>query len=733
MEESEIFSKQFKYEDILQIVNFQENSKSKDITEGYDYEIDEKKLDFEEFWDTFALFSSLFKQEEIDKLKNNYQLLLYYFYSRELQIEEYITSKYKLNNNKRILNLRFLDYLIRIEFETNEAIYEDAKLINEFISEINDSYYKKENLDDLSDQTYINKISIVLGTKKIPKFLLREGFRLRREIEKNKEIYVKNAEEENELENKKESFTNINNGKFNNNDEQIIINNEEWIILDDITNISSEIENKRKIPFARTLNEVYIILFFLILKEINNYNLYDELKINLKTFINYFQIETYITYEEFKKNYIDSSDKISNEIIYLELSEINELESRCKYIIASYKVLINKIFTDPIFVYIYLLLFLLNYIPKENELFRKVIENELNSFLTLIKNKNQIYFNQKIIAILKKFNFEPKSINQENYGQKKKNQNNYPEKNCIIQQNNIQNQNNNKTQQNYMDFNYINNFMQQNNLLKNRFNEIVKEEELYEEGSFSLKYNIIGQLKKIFKIIEIKNTDTIRNYLKIIPYNKEQFEERPILILISGYLSSKDDQFKEWEQLINAYKKKFNNPNIYFYNWPASKFSFKKLIFHRKDFRDTRKRAKYCGKMLALIIMSGIFKGCKINLSAFSLGNHVLKHCLKELKEYNKLDLINNVVFMAGATNIKCIPKWEEILGSVTGTIVNCYSDNDLALWYCKIITEKDTIGSKELKFPKVKVINRIISSFHTLYRVNMENLWKMFISDLKE
>ena len=107
-----------------------------------------------------------------------------------------------------------------------------------------------------------------------------------------------------------------------------------------------------------------------------------------------------------------------------------------------------------------------------------------------------------------------------------------------------------------MDFYSINNFMQNDYNLNNQFNEIVKEEELYEEGSYSLKYGIIGFFKKIFRIKESENTDTIKRHLKLIPYNKGKFEEKTILILVSGYLSSGDDQLKEWKELTNVYQKK---------------------------------------------------------------------------------------------------------------------------------------------------------------------------------
>ena len=71
---------------------------------------------------------------------------------------------------KRHLNSRLADYLLRINFEENEAIKEDAKLINQLISEINETYFKKDNLEDLSDETYMSKINIVLGTKKDQNF-----------------------------------------------------------------------------------------------------------------------------------------------------------------------------------------------------------------------------------------------------------------------------------------------------------------------------------------------------------------------------------------------------------------------------------------------------------------------------------------------------------------------------------------------------------------------------------
>ena len=35
----------------------------------------------------------------------------------------------------------------------------------------------------------------------------------------------------------------------------------------------------------------------------------------------------------------------------------------------------------------------------------------------------------------------------------------------------------------------------------------------------------------------------------------------------------------------------------------------------------------------------------KINLAAFSLGNHVIKHCIKEIENFGKFDILNKLLF----------------------------------------------------------------------------------------
>ena len=390
-----------------------------------------------------------------------------------------------------------------------------------------------------------------------------------------------------------------------------------------------------------------------------------------------------------------SLNKITNEIINKELSEINDSYYLCNYILASYKYLIYQIFTKVNYIYINLLLFLEKYTPKEYEQLSYVIRNEINKYKNIMnyqinisdKDNKELFISKNKYHITKKY-----------------------------------------------DYNSFKNIFNEEPFLKNRFNEVIKKEEDYEKGSNTLRNKILNFFGDKFNIRNTENKDTIKEHLKLIPLSEGLFEEKTILILISGYYSSKDDHYQEWEQLIKVYKSKYKNPIIYFYNWPSSSFSLTKLIFHRKDFRDARERANFCGKLLALMIMSeNIFNGFKINISAFSLGNHVLKHCLIELDKFGKLYLINNVIFMAGATDISNNLKWKRILSSIKGCVINCYSDLDVALWLCKIITKKDTIGSKKLKIKGVNISNFIISTFHLLYRIDLYQLWERFIDDLKE
>lgn len=660
----------------------------------------DEKINIKEYSDLIGVFYFNFKQEDIDILNDDKKKILNYFYLRESKIETYINNKYKNNDNKRHLNIRLADYLLRVQFRENESICKTTKLINDLILQVNESYNEQNNLNDLSDETYLNKVKKVLGVNKVPKFLLRAGYRLIRQIQKNKEFILESIIKVNENKNDKEYNNNHYSDKENaySTDEQ-----SEQSEQYSIKNISKEIENKQKLPFDRELSEIYLMIFLLSLKEDGNEEIYKTIKKNLTEFIKYFNIKTELKYDEFKKKYIDFNDKeLPINIVEMEFLKLNESEYLCKYILASYYALIKKIFRSKIDIYINLLLYLQKYIKQENGLLGKIIENEINSaFLSNSKDdkhKNKYKINLKFLK-----NF-------------------------------VKNSKKNTHEAKSFDYSTIKNTFDCSNdsKLKERFYEVIKEEESYEIGSNSFFLNVIKLFEPLYKLKKSTQENTIKNHLKLIPYQKN-IKGRNILILISGYLSSNGEHSKEWNKLIEVYIKKYKNPIIYFFNWPSSEFQLIKILYHWKDFKDARERGKYCGRLLALMMMSNsFFKEVEINIAAFSLGNHVLKHCIKELENFGRLDILNNIIFMAGATNIECNFKWEQRLSSIKGAIINCYSDIDLALAYCKLITGKDTIGTKKLKFKNKNVINYLISSFHVLYRINMDIIGQILIDDLK-
>ena len=634
IKESNIFSREWKKEDIQKILKFKETNQNwyqKDKNDDYEEE-DEQKINLEEYTDLLNQFKLYFNQKELDLLNNDIKIILAYFYIRELIIENYINEKYKNNTFKRHSNLRIADYFFRILFEENSSTYEMAKLINQFISEINETYFEKENWNDLSDITYMNKIKDVFGTIELPKFLLRKGFRIRREIGKCIESINTNSILKNDNNYENDYDNDSDDGKYNSNESTIftksIIKN---LNIEDIkttkkenefniTDIVREMENNKLLPFESNLSTVYAKIFFIFLKEIeNDDNINEIIKKNENIITNCFQLDICNATKEFKQEYFDvDSNKIIFEFSKL-LTETNE--SECYFILASYLFVINKIFSKANNVYIDFLFFLQKYISEENLIFKNIIEEVLNNLFFKENNLKSLIKNS---VLYEKYHYKTPDFYETKY---------YDLKDIKDIFNNI-----NECK------------------LKDRFFEIIKKEEAYERGSNFFRLNIINKLKEWFSIKDTEDEDTIEKHLKLIPYEKNKYTEKTILILISGYFSSNSDHFEEWEQLINIYKKRFPNPIIYFYNWPSSDISLQKLIFHRRDFRKTRERAKYCGKLLALMMISEkIFNGFKINIAGFSLGNHVLKNCLKELENFGKLDIINNVIFMAGARKFRKI------------------------------------------------------------------------------
>lgn len=229
---------------------------------------------------------------------------------------------------------------------------------------------------------------------------------------------------------------------------------------------------------------------------------------------------------------------------------------------------------------------------------------------------------------------------------------------------------------------------------KEKNNKQYNANDIEEKIKYSKNYNYIEVLdvsRELIKNAEKTNSlskKLLNNYITLIPLTKKR-TSHTITILISGFLSQKDD-IDTWKGFLNFDKE---NTDYYWFRWPSSDIlSFViQVIANIKKSLDSFKwcylKAEYVGKILALFLLNNDeFNDCQINLVGFSLGCHVLANVLKELNKHkNKGFMINNVLFMGGATVIEDSEKdlWRDIFGdNVAGRIINCYSNFDGVLSY---------------------------------------------------
>ena len=215
-------------------------------------------------------------------------------------------------------------------------------------------------------------------------------------------------------------------------------------------------------------------------------------------------------------------------------------------------------------------------------------------------------------------------------------------------------------------------------------------------------------LNQFIKYIS-KNEGSESNKIALFPLNKRIYSNT-ITILISGFLSEKDNFIKSWKKFIDY---DLQSSNFYFFKWPSYSYLdicfrnlrfltdiFANLINLPKMFKNSKIKAKYSGKILGKFLASNkAFNNFQINLVGFSLGCHVLKNCLKELSEIkDNKTLINNIIFMGGATTLNS-NKWPNIFKKVvSGRILNCYSQKDEVLKKLfKLCTINNAIGSDKL------------------------------------
>ena len=253
------------------------------------------------------------------------------------------------------------------------------------------------------------------------------------------------------------------------------------------------------------------------------------------------------------------------------------------------------------------------------------------------------------------------------------------------------------------------------------------------------KLKLLSKIKKLF--INDEEHEKEIDKINLSPLNLKIISNT-ITILISGF-GSESENIYSWRHFID-YESKFSN--FYFYKWPSGDFgemisiipfSNKFILEFPQKFINYKLKAKLVGKILGLFLASNDeFKKLQINLVGFSLGCHVIKCCLKEMSKIKGVrNMINNVLFLAGATTIKDNQNWKKIMISVVGgRIINVYSSHDLVLSKLfKFCVDNTAIGTRELILKDENNLNNIIENYdvsdlklgHLDYRKNFSKILK--------
>ena len=251
-------------------------------------------------------------------------------------------------------------------------------------------------------------------------------------------------------------------------------------------------------------------------------------------------------------------------------------------------------------------------------------------------------------------------------------------------------------------YKYLFNYFQKYMLEADKSEKINKQYEakdiemkIKESNNFGFREEFYS-LKNKISDIEINGpfSKNLNNFVRLIPITKKRVSYT-ITILISGYLSQKDD-IDTWAPFFNFDKE---NSEYYVFKWPSSDVltfvgkllgHFGKTVFN--SFKLCYKKAECAGRILALLLLTNKeFYDCQINLVGFSLGCHVVMNCIKELNKFKYHGfMINNILLMGGATVIEEPDNWRDIFrDNVGGRIINCYSKYDDVLSYLFTICMK--------------------------------------------
>ncbi len=249
------------------------------------------------------------------------------------------------------------------------------------------------------------------------------------------------------------------------------------------------------------------------------------------------------------------------------------------------------------------------------------------------------------------------------------------------------------------------------NVISNNLGKFIKQKsEIFESEGFNNPLNINIPINfEIPLTLLSKNAKSIHSFIKydikklsLIPISIFKTSTQ-ISILIDGNYSN-NLKLKSLNPYL--YQNKNSNCDFYTYKWQTN-INSSEMFYNKKV-------AKFYGKLLAYIITSRtIFKFQCINLIGFSLGCHVIKHCLLELNKISSKidsdDVLNDVIFIGAATDLN-MDKYPNILNNIGGRIINVYSENDK---YLRGYNE-DCLGLKRL------INNTLYKLSHSIININL-------------
>ncbi len=655
-----------------------------------------------------------YDENDLEFINNNEGLISYFRYIETVCLN-YIKNTYS-NKVKRKLYKDFLsDSLIEIFTKSNKNWQIGTNIVKKLKNL--DIKFLTSNEFLITLDNYFNSIKEICSTNNIPKFLISKSKKKIKNI-----IEIRDYEEN--LNNMIEKNIEIKNVIYfyeficykKKNNENLVKYNKDLFELPNDINLFDDILNR-----DTNINKIQKNFLFQIFIDSNNYEIRNNqycqtiFKNNYKTICHWFGIDCEkdnFSFDNIYKNHIEISKKNTQELLKINILLLDNYitqKEQFYFIISSFYYAITNELKDT-----------KEYSFHEKFKFNFFFDNIFNNFQ---KYSQKLSFNIKqMIAFLDYY-----QIN-ENFKFKKLNDlYKFEDIEKIIL-------NDSKTKINRLSIERFKNLSEN---IKSHYNT---------------NNTILEILKKKLTNIFFKKIDTTKNIIELIPYSRN-FYSTEITILISGFGSELDNHQKEWREIISSYRRSM----FYFYQWPSD--SFEKILFSSlptkvnllnslfifdsdlpKQFKNIKHRAKVCGKFLGLILSTKKFFGnCQINLIGYSLGCHVIKYCLKELYENKNIEhnIINNVVFIAGATRIKK-SKFNDIFNDVIrGRIINIYSNQDFILKYLyKCSIEKVALGSQELIFENVdnkiddnncKVENYNMNQFgHLDYRDNFEEILKV-------